>query len=322
MSGSGDTDQIVKNILIIGGSYFAGRVCVEELVKQPDMVVYVFNRGRQPLNLPGVVELRGDREHPEQLRSAIPPCEWAAVIDFCAYTPFHVETLLKNLRGPVEQYIFISTTTVLRKTHALPATEEGPTLAGPQGELGPNADYGYDKAMAEKRALELCTETGTALTVLRPAIIYGYYNYAPRETYFFNLLCTQSPFVIPVEDLALFSFIWVVDMAHLIIRCIGDERTYAQTFNLASDEFISYLRIVEVLEEITGKSIKPTRMPAEEIDRRRIPLPFPLKEHLLYSGAKIQRLFDFSYTPFRKGIREALKYYLAVQRQRAASTSP
>jgi nucleoside-diphosphate-sugar epimerase len=312
----------MKNILIIGGSYFAGRVCVEELVKQPGVVVYVFNRGRQPLNLPGVIELRGDREDPEQLRSAIPAREWAAVIDFCAYTPSHVEALLENLPGSVAQYIFISTTTVLKKSHALPATEEGPILTGPQSELGPSGDYGYDKVMAEKRAREICTDTRAALTILRPAIIYGYYNYAPRETYFFNLLRTQSPFVIPIEDLALFSFIWVVDMAHLIIRCIGDERTYAQTFNLASDEFISYLRIIEVLEEITGKSIKPTRMPAEDIDRRGIPLPFPLKEHLLYSGAKIQRLFDFSYTPFKRGIREALKYYLTVQKQKAVSTPP
>ena len=151
---------------------------------------------------------------------------------------------------------------------------------------------------------------------MRPAIIYGYYNYAPRESYFFDLLRNRQPVIIPEEDLALFSFIWVVDMAEMIVRCIGDERTYAQIFNLASDELISYARIVQVMEEITGKNIEPIRMPVKEINRQGIPLPFPLSEHLLYSGTKIQRLFDFSYTPLKKGIREALKYYLAVQKQK------
>ncbi len=310
----------MKNILVIGGSYFAGRVCVEELSKNPNLAVYVFNRGRQPLNMPGVTELRGDREHPGQIQAAIPPCAWDAVIDFCAYTPAHVETLLEHLPGTVKQYIFISTTTVLQKNWALPIMEDAPTLTGPQSELGAHGDYGYDKLLAEQTVQQTCAQQGIAHTLLRPAIIYGYYNYAPRESYFFDLLRNRQPVVIPEEDLALFSFIWVVDMAHMIARCIGDERTYAQTFNLASDELVSYTRIVQVLEEITGKCIVPLRVPVKEIERQGIPLPFPLNEHLLYSGAKIQRLFDFSYTPLKKGLREALKYYLAVQKQKSQSS--
>lgn len=307
----------MRNILVIGGSYFAGRVCVEELSKNPELAVHVFNRGRRPLNMTGVTELRGDRENPWQIRTAIPPCEWEAVIDFCAYTSTHVEALLAHLPGTVKQYIIISTTTVLQKTWALPLTEDAPTLTGPQSELGEYGNYGYDKLLAEQAAQQTCAQQGIPYTILRPAIIYGYYNYAPRESYFFDLLRNRQPVVIPEEDMALFSFIWVVDMGQMISRCIGDDRTYARTFNLASDELVSYTRIVEVLEEITGKSIVPLRMPVKEIERQGIPLPFPLSEHLLYSGRKIQRLFDFSYTPFKNGLREALKYYLAAQRHKS-----
>lgn len=315
----GLANQHMKNILVIGGSYFSGRVCVEELSKQTGLAVHVFNRGRQPLNMPEVTELRGDRESAEQIRTAIPSYEWEAVIDFCAYTPAHVETLLDHIPGSVKQYIFISTTTVLQKGWALPITEDAPTLIGPQSELGDYGDYGYNKLLAERAVQRTCAQHGIAHTILRPAIIYGYYNYAPRESYFFDLLRNRQPVVIPEEDMALFSFIWVVDMARMILQCIGDERTYAQTFNLASDELVSYARIVQVLEEITGKDIAPIRIPIKEIDRQGIPLPFPLNEHLLYSGTKIQHLFDFSYTPFKKGMREALKYYLAVQKQKSHS---
>ena len=310
----------MKNILVIGGSYFAGRVCVEELAKRSDLAIHVFNRGRQPLRMAGITELRGDREQAEQIRSVIPPLDWEAVIDFCAYTPAHIDTLLANLPGTVKHYIFISTTSVLQKSSILPAIEAGATLSGPQSELGAYADYGYDKLRAENALRAAAERSGLAYTILRPAIIYGYYNYAPRESYFFDLLCRHQPIVIPENDLALFSFIWVVDMARLISHCIADERTYTQTYNLAAGELVSYSRIVAALGEITGKNLVPVRLSAAEIDRQGIPLPFPLNEHLLYSGTKIQHLFDFVYTPFKNGLREALKYYLMVKQQRSPAS--
>jgi hypothetical protein len=39
----------VKNILIIGGSYFTGRVFVEELWKDKEYSIYVLNRGTIPI---------------------------------------------------------------------------------------------------------------------------------------------------------------------------------------------------------------------------------------------------------------------------------
>lgn len=144
-------------------------------------------------------------------------------------------------------------------------------------------------------AQEICLQSGIALSILRPAIIYGFYNYAPRESYFFDLLLNRQPIVIPSEDLALYSFIWVVDMARMIIGCIGNEQTHGRVFSLASDELISYSRIVQVLEEITGKSINVIRLSTAEIERQGVSLPFPLDEHLIYSGTKIQQLLGFSY---------------------------
>ncbi len=305
----------MKNILIIGGSYFAGRVLVEELAKEPRFSVHVFNRGRQPLRIAGVTEFTGDREHTEQIRGSIPDYEWEAVIDFCAYTPSHIETMLDNLPGKVKQYIFISTTTVYQKSWSLPIAEEVAKLTGSQPELGAHGDYGYNKVLAENVLIRKCEWSGIPYTILRPAIIYGFYNYAPRESYFFDLLRNHYPIIIPANDLTLFSFIWVVDMARMIMRCIGDEQTYNDAFNLSADELVSYTRLVELLGEITGKSIEPVRLSAAEIDRQGVPLPFPLDQHLIYSGAKIKRLFNFEYTPFKKGLREAFKYFLMTKKQ-------
>lgn len=310
----------MKKILVIGGSYFAGRVFVEELTKAEDVTVHVFNRGRIQLGINGVTEHRGDREDASQIYRAIPGEEWDAVIDFCAYTPSHVELLLNTMQGKIKQYIFISTTTIYKNGWNLPIREDAPKVSGPQPELGPHASYGYDKWRAEHVVRQACARTGMSYTILRPAIIYGFYNYAPREQYFFDLLQKGEAVVIPDGGLALFSFIWVVDMARMIIRCIGEEKTRDQEFNLASDELISYPRIVEVLEEITGKKIPVVRKPVSEINRERIPLPFPMDEHLVYSGAKLQRLLDFDHTPFTTGMREAFNYYLMVLKKRRGDT--
>lgn len=310
---------MAKRILIIGGSYFSGRVFVEEALKMENAELHVFNRGNLPLRMDRVAEHVGDRERAEDVRDAIPDLEWDAVVDFCAYTPAHVETVLGGLHGSIAQYLLVSTTTVYRKTTRQPVDERAQLLDGPQPDLGEYASYGYDKCLAEQAARRECERLGIALTVLRPAIIYGYYNYAPRETYFFDRLRHREPIVIPEPGTSRFNFIWVVDMAHLLWQCIGDSRTFGETFNLASGELVSYARIVEALREITGKAVETRGLPVEEISRCNIPLPFPIDEDLVYSGAKIDRLFGFEHTPFHVGLRETLKYYLMTKHRKAAA---
>ena len=312
----------MRNILVIGGSYFAGRVFVEELAKQGDARIHVFNRGRRPLGMPGITELVGDRDAAGQIRTAIPPLEWDAVVDFCAYEPVHVTSLLENLPGRVRHYIFISTTTVYDRTSRLPVGEDCPKLTGPQAELGAYGDYGFDKWRSETSVQAECDRRGIAQTVFRPAIIYGYYNYAPRESYFFERLTSRQPIEIPDDSLALYSFIWVVDMARALIRALGAPGSFGRAFNLASDELISYGRIIDVLGEITGKTIATTPLSRREIERRGTPLPFPPAEHLIYSGQEARQAFDLTYTPFATGMRESLKYYLAVQRAARAQAGP
>ncbi|MFZ2951144.1 MAG: NAD-dependent epimerase/dehydratase family protein [Desulfuromonadaceae bacterium] len=306
----------MKKILVIGGSYFAGRVFVEELRKEKDLDIHVFNRGRYRLGFEHITEHCGDREEVVQIRSAIPEEEWDAVVDFCGYNPSHIEKMLSNVPGNIKQYIFISTTTIYEKSTNLPIRENAPKLSGPQAELGLVADYGYDKWSAECTLRQACGQKGIVYTILRPAIIYGFYNYAPREQYFFDLLRERKTIVVPDGNPALFSFIWVVDMARMIIRCIENEKTYNQEFNLSSDELVSYLRIIEVLEEITGEKIDVLYKSVDEINRERIPLPFPLDEHLVSSGRKLHQLLNFDYTPFKNGLRETLEYYNMVQKNR------
>ncbi len=303
----------MKNILIIGGSYFLGKVFVEEIRNHSEYAIYVMNRGNRPLNLEGVKEIVCNRHDTVSIKQLIPPLEWHAVVDFCAYEPDDVELLLYCLPGLVQQYIYISTTTVYQNSLDLPTREGSQKLAGPLP--GPHGDYGYKKWLIELRLKELCEEKGIAHTSLRPAFIYGKYNYAPRESYFFNLIMGNKPIIVPPPPQAVFSVVSVWDVAHICIACLGNEKVFNNAYNVSAEELISYDRLIEVIETITGRKLNIQRMPIFEIDKRGIPLPYPLEEHLIYSGSLIQEILNYNYMTFLEGMRETYSWYFKLSRQ-------
>ncbi len=306
----------MEDILIIGGSYFAGRVFVEGLLTQEKYNVFVFNRGNLPLGFNDVTELVGDRNNEDLIKNEIPIKDWSVIVDFCAYEPDHVQKLINSIQGNVNHYIFISTTSVYEDTDKLPVDEDSPKLMHPQPELGEYANYGYDKWQAERMAINLCEKKGIPYTILRPAIIYGKYNYAPRETFLFELVHKDEPLVVPDPDMTLFSFVWVVDLARIVFRCMSHENVFNHSFNVSSPEQISYTDLVKILKEITGKEIQTTKIRTAEIARLGLPLPFPPDRKLVYAGSKISQLLDFQYTPFVEGMHLTYKYFKWLKQQR------
>ena len=300
----------MKNILVIGGSYFAGRVFVEALAPNPDCRIVVVNRGNRPLGRGGVQEIVCDRNDTSHLREALPSLPWDAVVDFCGYTPNDVRNVVLALPpGSVGHYIFISTTSVYAPTLTLPIRENGTKLSGPQPELGPAAGYGFQKWLAEQTVSTHARQLGFPCTCLRPSIIYGPYNYAPRERYFFDLIDQNQIIILPDNELALFQFVSVWDVADIITLSMGNPETFGKAFNLSAEELISYKRLVEVLEAIAERPIPTRTIPVKEIDAKRIPLPFPLDSHLIYSGDLVRQTLGFHYTSFTAGMQRTYAWY-------------
>ena len=92
---------------------------------------------------------------------------------------------------------------------------------------GTHGDYAYKKYLAEEELKRGCREGNIPWTIFRPTFIYGKYNYAPRESYFFDLLGKDGKTIIlPDNDRALFTFVAVWDVARAIIRCMGNQDAY------------------------------------------------------------------------------------------------
>ena len=107
-----------KKILVLGGSYFTGRVFVM-VASQKGYEMTVVNRGRFSVkSYENVTEYACDR-HDYQTVSKLPlEKEYDAVVDFCAYAPGDIENLWSYLPCSVRRYIYISTADVHEKTAA------------------------------------------------------------------------------------------------------------------------------------------------------------------------------------------------------------
>lgn len=297
-----------RNILVVGGSYFAGRVFVEAICRHPGYAVYVMNRGRRPLRLAGVHEIVCDRHDAGAVRQ-LPSLPWHAVVDFCAYRPEEVTLLLQNLPGTVRRYVLISTATVLRSVSALPMDEDTPTLDAPSPD--PGGSYGFQKRLAELEAQRVCLERGIACVCLRPPFIYGAHNYAPRESYFFDLMARGEQIIVPAPPQALFSMVSVWDVADVCISCLENDRVSGGAWLVSNEELISYDRLLDVLAAASGQPVQIRRQPVRVIEASRIPLPFPLTEHLVYSGTRLRDALQHEFLSLAAGMARTYEWFRA-----------
>jgi nucleoside-diphosphate-sugar epimerase len=302
---------VVKNILIIGGSYFTGKVFVEELLKDDeDFNIYILNRGTRPLNLSGVFELKCDRHNETSLKDCLPEIHWDTVVDFCAYKPDDISIIFSvlSLFG-FDIYIFISSSSVYADSDLLPVTENHPMISGPQPQLGVYSHYGYNKYQSEIVLKNLCLKNDIPYLILRPSIIYGRYNYANRENYFFDMVDQNEDIIIPSDSLALYSMVYVEDIARILILALKNNKLVNKSFNLSSAEQISYSGIVRTISRIVGKPINIRKLPCRDIISQKIPLPFPIDLHLIYSGNAVLKELNFQYTLFADGIKDTYEFY-------------
>ena len=298
-------------VLVIGGSYFLGRIFCTLASRLGDMELTLLNRGRYPMtHLPGLREFRCDRHDPVGL-GLLPETEYDAVVDFCAYSPGDISSLLDNLPGKAKRYILISTADVYARSREV-KDEDAPLMAEPGA--GAEAEYIWNKRLLESELAEACALRGMETVVLRPAFIYGPYNYAPRESWYIEKVVKGQPLPVPSDAEGRFQTVYVKDAAEAVMECVRQEAALGQAFNLAAPEVLDYGSFIETLRAVSDRPFTTYSLTAEEALREGIPLPFPLTaaESELFSGEKLTRVLGLRYTPFREGMEKTFIAFRSV----------
>ncbi len=300
------------NVLVIGGSYFLGRIFSIFASRREDMELTLVNRGRYSMiNYPHITECRADRHDAAGL-SRLPEREYDAVVDLCAYTPGDVAALLENLPGSVGRYILISTADVYRRHWSEAADESFPLKT--EGEAGSVGEYIHHKCLLEGELQGECAKRGIGPTVLRPAFIYGPFNYAPRESWYVRQIVRGEEIPVPADASARFQMVFVKDAANAILACICHGETAGQAYNLAAPEVLDYPAFMEALKDASDRPFRTRPVTVEEALRENIPLPFPLtaEESELFDGSRLTRELGLEYTPFREGLATTFKAFRSV----------
>lgn len=296
------------NILVIGGSYFFGRVSV--MLASKEHSVTVVNRGTYSMEEFGVRQIKGDRHDGALWRQCAG--NYDAIVDFCAYQPGDIACVLENLAGSVSQYILISTVDVYERGTGLVKDEDTPfeTRLFP----GESGAYIAGKVALEHELAELCGERGIHRTILRPAILYGPYNYAPRESVFIQMAVRDRMLPELSDADGRFQLVYVKDAAEAVMKCLGNKVAFDRAYNLCQDGSVGYSELFAQLRQVAGGDIVLAPMSAAEATERGIPLPFPVygNETELSSNERGKRELGLGYLPLSEGMARTYRAFANI----------
>lgn len=295
-------------ILVIGGSYFYGRVFVMQAAEEHEITV--MNRGTYSMEDFGVAQIRGDRRDPAVWQEL---CEgYDAVVDFCAYEAGDVRCVLENMPSRPVQYIAISTVDVYRRGLGGYKAEDTPyedrTLPGEAGA------YIAGKVALEKELRQVCREQGVDWTVLRPGILYGPYNYAPRESAYIQLMVRQKILPRVTDADGQFQLVYVKDAVEAIRKCLGQPQTYGKAYNICEREPVTYGRLADALLKVCGDAVEEYPMTIDQAVKQGVPLPFAVREQEteLYDNTRSLQELGMVYTGLEEGMGKTYRAFRNV----------
>ncbi len=223
------TDEVVKplRILILGGTGFTGPFQVRYALSRGHKVT-VFNRGKtHPGELPKEAEqLIGDRNG--QL-DALRGRQWDVVIDIPTTLPVWVRDVAQILKGNVDRYVFISTTSVYSDNTQPGMDESGPLAryerADPMKETQETVRrfplYAPLKVVSEREAEKWFPRK---TLIIRPGLIVGPGDESDRFTYWVARLDRGGEILCPGDPKTdLVQFIDARDLAEWTIRMVEQE---------------------------------------------------------------------------------------------------
>ena len=298
-------------ILVIGGSYFLGRVFTMLAAERHE--VTVLNRGTYSMEDFGAKCLKADRHDGEALGAALTG-KWDVVVDFCAYQKGDIEKILGCMAAAPKQYIFVSTVDVYRKWTKKALDETAPLEERRFG--GEAGEYIRQKILLEKELEECCRSKAAAHTSVRPAVLYGPFNYAPREAVYVQMSWAGMEILCPIGCAGRFQPVYVKDAAAMILALCGNERAFNGAYNLAG-EAVDYEGFLDAFREAGGESVRLKKVPVEEaLKQKDAFLPFAVTEEETesYIGEKILRDTGLFWTPLRDGLAKTWDVFSKIYR--------
>jgi nucleoside-diphosphate-sugar epimerase len=296
-------------ILIMGGTRFIGVYLTKVLVEQGHEVV-LFNRGNHPTPVPGVQQIQGDRQDPQQLEDKLSGENFDAIFDNNGRELKDTQPLVEIFNGRVKHFVYVSSAGVYLPTEQMPHREGDP--------VDPNSRH-----KGKHHTEAYLAESGIPWTSIRPCYIYGPKNYNDLEAWFFDRLVRDRPLPIPGNGKYMTQFGHVQDLAIAMSKILGNETAINKIYNLSGDRYSTFDGLAYACGEAAGKSPEEIKLvhydPAQfDFGKRKA---FPMRQQHFFTDI-YQAETDLDWQPqydLIPGLQDSFHHdYLASGRDQSA----
>lgn len=278
------------NVLVTGATGFVGRFLCSRLLEEGWQVRGTLLAGEHPSALvagvdPVVVGLLGDTTHwAHALKGIDTVIHLAArvhVMDDPSADPLTEFRLVNTLgtrqlareavKAEVKRLVFISSIKVNGEETDLPYTEASPVM--------PTDPYGISKCEAEQALLQVATESGLEVVVVRPTLVYGP---GVKANFFSMMKAVRHGFPLPFASISNNrSLIYVGNLVDALMTCAKHPAAAGQTFLVSDGEDVSTPQLIARVATALG------------VKNRLLPFPTGLMRlagKLTGKGAAVNRL--------------------------------
>lgn len=264
----------MSKLLILGGTGFVGRNCVEKFRHSDQFKITATYHSSQPPNIDGVVWKRCDLTKIEEVQNIIEGHEFliqaaattSGIKDAVNRPEYHVtDNAIMNslifreaMRKAVKHVIFFSCTTMLTSSD-IPQNEKS---FDANSEIFPSYfGVGWTKVYLEKMCEFYSMNSETRFTAIRHSNVYGEWDkFGLENSHVFGATITKV--LSAIDSLTIWGngkeqrdLLYVGDLVELVGLILEKQTTPFQLVNCGGNNLISIRHLVELISNIANKKL-------------------------------------------------------------------
>ncbi|WP_416865720.1 MAG: SDR family oxidoreductase [Imperialibacter sp.] len=249
-------------VLFIGGT---GNIstATSKLAVSRGIDLYLINRGKSTLKVPGANSIVGDINAPEQLETALAGHQWDVVVNWIAFTREEIERDIKLFAGKTKQYIFISSASAYQKPASHYLVTESTSL------FNPFWQYSRDKIACEDALMSAYRNDGFPITIVRPSHTYDTVIPAAlggwTEYNIVDRLRKGKKIIVHGDGTSLWTLTHSDDFAVGFVGLLGHPKAIGHAFHITSDDVLSWNQVYEGLADAVGVAPNIVHIPSDFI---------------------------------------------------------
>jgi nucleoside-diphosphate-sugar epimerase len=299
-------------VLFIGGTGNISTACSRQALNA-GIDLYHLTRGNRKPSVEGVQSLYADINNTEQVKSVLKDHQWDVVVNFIAFSPGDISRDYALFNGHTKQYVFISSASCYQTPLSHPVITESTPLHNPTW------DYAHQKILCESKLMELYTDHGFPVTIVRPSHTYdtvipialgGFTEFTTAQR-----ILDHRPIIIHGNGKSLWAVTHSNDFAKGFVPLLGQYKTIGHAFHITSDELLTWNAIYETLADALDRPLNAVHISTDLICKWEPSfygsLATDKSECVIFDNSKIKSFVpEYKSTiPFAVGIRRTLAWF-------------